>query len=55
MRREIGVATEADSEEVEDFALKVVGGGPDRSDAFDDRAGAIETNLEANALLLRDR
>src|ERR1700733_12089459 len=47
----VGMATEVNSEEVEDFALVKVGGGPDRSNAVEGGSATIESNDEANALL----
>src|SRR2546430_8552190 len=46
---------EADSEKVENFALKEIGAGPDRSHRFDHRVGAPQANFQANALFLRNR
>src|SRR5437588_12519892 len=45
----------ANSEEVENFALKEIGAGPDRGDRFDYRVAAPQANFQADALFLRNR
>src|SRR5580692_4940584 len=47
----VGMATEVNPEEVEDFALVEVGRRPYRSNAVEGGSVTIESNDEANALL----
>src|ERR1700722_3592656 len=47
----VGMATEVNSEEVEDFALVEVSGGPYRSNAVERGGVSVKSNDEANALL----
>src|SRR5271168_4165856 len=49
----VGMTADVDAEEVEDFALVEVGGGPDGGDAVDGGVFAVEANDEANALFQR--
>src|SRR5580692_3323947 len=47
----VGMATEVNPEEVEDFALVEVGRGPYRSDAVEGGSVTIESNDQAHPLL----
>ena len=52
---EARVAGEVDAEEVEDFALVEVGGGPDGGDGVDGEVVAVDAGDEADALFQRVR
>ena len=46
---------ETNPEQIENFALKIIGAGPDRSERLDHRAAAIQTNFQPNPLFVADR
>src|SRR5579862_6270072 len=49
---QIRMALEADAEEIEDFALVIVGAGPDRGDGFNGGIFFPDPGLQPDALLI---
>src|SRR5207244_12020948 len=52
---QVRVSGEADPEKVKDLTFKEIGGRPDGSYGFDDRAAAIQPNFQPYPLYVGDR